>query len=263
MIPKIIHYCWFGGKPLPKLAQKCISSWKKYCPDYQMIRWDESNFDYHKMRYTAEAYQAQKWAFVSDVARLDAVYRYGGFYLDTDVELLQPLESFRNHACFMGLEQNGCVNTGLGFGAEKGNDVVAANYALYEDLPFLRNDGTYNLAPCVYYTTLCLEEYGPIRRDTIQTMGSVTVYPAAYFCPSLRSDGKAEILPQTVSVHWYDASWYTQKEKRIVWRARFAYTYFGKPGKCIYDGFRILETQGPCALWERIRKRFQNSERKT
>lgn len=251
MIPKIIHYCWFGGKPLPELTQRCMLSWKQYCPDYQILRWDESNFNYQKRRYTMEAYQAQKWAFVSDVARLDVVYQYGGFYLDTDVELIRPLEDLRINTCFMGLEQNGYVNTGLGFGSEKGNNFIAANLALYDTICFTKNDGSYNLTPCVQYTTQCLEKYGPIRKEKIQTLGPVTVYPATYFCPMLRSDGKVDVQPQTVSVHWYNASWCTNDDKKIAEHARFAYTYFGTLGKRLFDGFRLLKTCGPQVLLSR------------
>lgn len=256
MIPKIIHYCWFGGESLPELTQKCILSWKKFCPDYQIMRWDESNFDYSKRQYTLEAYQAQKWAFVTDVARLEAVYHYGGFYFDTDVELIRPLEALRNDTCFMGLEQNGCVATGLGFGAERENDVIAANLALYDALRFRINDETYNLTPCVQYTTRCLEKYGPIRKDVIQTLGSVTVYPATYFCPKLRSDGKADVQPQTISIHWYNASWCTEGEKKIAEHARLAYTYFGTHGKHLYDGFRLLKTRGLRTFLSRVKEKL-------
>lgn len=104
MIPKIIHYCWFGGNPLPELAVKCIESWKKYCPDYEIKRWDESNFDLKCCDYVKEAYQAKKWAFVSDYVRFKVLYDEGGLYFDTDVELIKPIDDILARGPFMGVE---------------------------------------------------------------------------------------------------------------------------------------------------------------
>lgn len=104
MIPKIIHYIWFGGNPLPELAVKCIESWKKYCPDYEIMIWDERNFDVSVCAYTKEAYDAKKWAFVSDYVRLKALYEYGGIYMDTDVELVKSLDGFLHEKAFSGFE---------------------------------------------------------------------------------------------------------------------------------------------------------------
>ena len=111
MIPKIIHYCWFGGNELPENMRRCMESWKKYCPDYEIRRWDESNYDFNRISYSSEAYQVQKWGFVTDAIRLDVVYRYGGIYLDTDVELLKPLDDLLEHSAFFGFEGGRQVNT--------------------------------------------------------------------------------------------------------------------------------------------------------
>lgn len=119
MIPKIIHYCWFGGGELPQMQKKCIESWKKFCPDYEIKEWNESNYDVHKVPYISEAYDAGKMAFVSDYARLDIIYKHGGIYLDTDVEIIKSLEPLLEHTCFLGAERDGIVATGLGFGAER------------------------------------------------------------------------------------------------------------------------------------------------
>ena len=124
MIPKIIHYCWFGGNEIPENDKKCIESWKKYCPDYKIIRWDESNYDYKKNSYMREAYEAKKWGFVPDYARLDIIYNYGGIYLDTDVELLKSLDEILDCEGFFGFESENLVNLGLGFGAVKGNEII-------------------------------------------------------------------------------------------------------------------------------------------
>ena len=121
-IPKIIHYCWFGGNPLPDAAKKCIETWKKYCPDYEIVEWNESNFDVNCCDYVKEAYEAKKWAFVSDVARLLIVYKLGGVYLDTDVEILEnsPFEKYLDYENIMAFENARSIATGLVFGGEKG-----------------------------------------------------------------------------------------------------------------------------------------------
>ena len=136
MIPRTIHYCWFGPEPLPKRVKKCIRSWEKLCPDYQIVRWNEQNFDIHYNQFTKDAYEAGKWAFVSDVARLYIIYHHGGIYLDTDVELLKPLDSFLAQKAFMGVEYNGLIATGLGFGAEKHVEVIKELLDEYDRVRF-------------------------------------------------------------------------------------------------------------------------------
>ena len=120
MIPKIIHYCWFGGNDKSELVERCISSWKKYCPDYKIIEWNENNYNVNKNKYTKYAYERQKWAFVSDYARIDIINTYGGFYLDTDVELMKSLDDLINNEIYFGIEKNtNKISTGLGFGSVK------------------------------------------------------------------------------------------------------------------------------------------------
>ena len=133
-IPKVIHYCWFGDKELPKLAKKCIKSWNKYCPDYKIVCWTEDNFDVTCNRYVHEAYKAKKWAFVSDYVRLKVVYDNGGIYLDTDVELIKPIDDLIENSGFMGFDEKGIIATGLGFGAEAGNKII---YELFMHLMYL------------------------------------------------------------------------------------------------------------------------------
>ena len=123
-IPKVIHYCWFGKGEMPKLAKKCIKSWEKYCPGFEIICHNEDNFDLSQNRYMCEAYEAGKWAFVSDFARLKIIYDNGGIYLDTDVELIKPIDDLLEGKGFMGFDEKGIVATGLGFGAEKGNEII-------------------------------------------------------------------------------------------------------------------------------------------
>lgn len=147
-IPKIIHYCWFGGGPISAESQKCMESWKKYCPDYKIIEWNDQNFDISTNRYAQQAYEAKKYAFVSDYVRLAVLYEYGGIYLDTDVELVRPLDELLELPGFMGFQTNNEVATGLGFGARKGNSVVQALLRDYDALDFLKADGSADLTPC-------------------------------------------------------------------------------------------------------------------
>ena len=138
MIPKVIHYCWFGGQPLPESALKCIESLRRFCPDYEIKQWSEENYDVNKIQYIKEAYQEKKFAFVTDVARLDIIYSEGGIYLDTDVELIKSLDELLYNSLYLGMERAGRVNTGLGFGAEVNHPIVRDNLELYTDISFFR-----------------------------------------------------------------------------------------------------------------------------
>lgn len=210
MIPKIIHYCWFGGNPLPKSAIKCMNSWKKYCPDYKIIRWDESNFDVNMNEYCAEMYRQKKWAFLTDYVRLKAVYEYGGIYLDTDVELLKPLDPLLSNDAFMGFETTKKVATGLGFGAGKGNWFVNKNMKYYEKWNI-----TDHIETCPIITTRLLEPYGMDCNSTeVQVIEGVTIYPAEYFCAKHSHTGETHITKNTYAVHHFDASWNTKEEKK-------------------------------------------------
>ena len=140
VIPKIIHYCWFGGKPIPEKDQRCIASWKKQCPDYEIRKWDETNYDVSKNQYMKEAYQAEKWGFVPDFARLDIIYNYGGFYLDTDVELLKPLDDLLPNKAVMGFEDGRNVSPGLIIGAEKNHSTIRLLMEVYRDRNFVNQD---------------------------------------------------------------------------------------------------------------------------
>ena len=147
-IPKVIHYCWFGKGKMSPLSQKCIKSWRKYCPEYKIICWNEENFDVTENQYAKEAYDAGKWAFVSDYVRLKVLYNEGGIYLDTDVELIKPLDNLIETYGYMGFDDRGIPSTGLGFACEKGNELVGALLADYDYIPFVLPDGTYDLTPC-------------------------------------------------------------------------------------------------------------------
>ena len=208
-IPKVIHYCWFGGAPLPESARRCMQSWKTFCPDYEIIRWDESNFDFHANRYAQEAYERGKWAFVSDYARLKIVYDHGGIYLDTDVELVKPLDPLLEQEGFLGFQDASTVATGLGFGAAAHHPVIEAMLKDYEGISFLRPDGTMDLTACPERNTRCLEGFGLRRDGSFQMAGGIAVYPAEFFSPMDWHTGRITVTEHTYSIHRFDASWLT------------------------------------------------------
>ena len=138
MIPKTIHYCWFGRNPKPALAQKCIQSWKKHCPDYTIMEWNEDNYDISSAPlYVRQAYEARKWAFVTDYVRLHVVHDHGGIYMDTDVELKKNPDALLEYSAYFGFEDGQYVNTGLGFGAIPGHPFLKEIMADYEGIPFI------------------------------------------------------------------------------------------------------------------------------
>ena len=203
MIPKKIHYCWFGRGEKPKLAQKCIASWHKYCPDYEIIEWNEDNFDLDANPYTRWCYDNRKYAFLSDYARLLIIGDYGGFYFDTDVELVKSLDPLRHHAAVFGFENDEFVNTGEGFGAEPGNPVVLA--MLNEYTPLL--DGTHGVIGCPRLNTQTLLRLGLVANGNYQEVSGAVIYPADYFNPYDDPTGKLIKTVNTYSIHWYGKSW--------------------------------------------------------
>ena len=211
MIPKIIHYCWFGGKPLPKSAETCIASWKKYLPDYEIKRWDESNFDVNAIPYTREAYAACKFAFVSDYARFWILYHYGGVYFDTDVEVIRPIDDIINRGSFLGVESNRngiyTVNPGLGFAATQGTAVIGEVVNLYSTFHFINTDGASDLKNIVEITTDYLSSKGLQNTDEIQDCCGFTIYPKDYFCPIDYDTRELKITENTRTIHHYAESW--------------------------------------------------------
>lgn len=201
MIPKVIHYCWFGGKPLPESVKKNIASWKKFCPDYEIKQWSEDNYDVNKYQYTMEAYHQKRYAFVTDVARLDIIYHEGGIYLDTDVELIKSLNPLLDNGLFLGMETGGRVATGLGIGAEKGHKILKENLNLYENIPF-SSDIT-----CVTYTTNLLKKYGLKKANVIQNIEGALILPTEYLAPLNYGTNRLRITPNTYAIHHYDSSW--------------------------------------------------------
>lgn len=216
-IPKIIHYCWFGQNKLPDTAIKCIDSWKKYLPDYEIKEWNENNFDVNSIPYTAQAYKAKKYAFVSDYARFKILYDHGGLYFDTDVELIRPLKDIIADGPFMGCERDANevndisllgINPGLGLGAFRGMDFYREILDKYESINFLNNDGTPNtLETVVTIVTKILIDHGLKLTPNIQDCTGIKIYPKEYFAPKDVISKRLNITNNTRSIHHYDASW--------------------------------------------------------
>ena len=212
MIPKKIHYCWFGGKPLPNDVKKCIKSWKKYCPDYEIIRWDESNFDINCNQFIKDAYEAKAWAFVSDYARLKIIYEQGGIYLDTDVELLRNLDDLLTNKSYFPVQQcDNIINTGLGFGAEKGSKIIRDLLKEYNNLKFDENKKEQLACPLI--NNIVFKRYGFESSNLITYLdnGNVTIYPPKYFDPISPGDSKNLMNKETYSIHHYNASWMSKR----------------------------------------------------
>ena len=206
-IPKTIHYCWFGRNPLPELAVKCIASWKKYCPDYEIIEWNEDNFDLASAPlYVRQAYEAKKWAFVSDYVRLYAMTGHGGVYMDTDVELLAPLDRFLAHSAFSGFEDNSHISTGI-MACEKSFPLFLDFLHYYDTASFILPDGSLNTTTNVSTITDICAKHGFIPNDQLQTVDSFTIYPHDVFCPIDYDTGALKKTKNTVAIHWFSGSW--------------------------------------------------------
>lgn len=228
MIPRVIHYCWFGRNPLPELAVKCIESWKKYCPGYEIREWNEDNYDLDSCKYVRQAYEAGQWAFVSDYVRFDILFRYGGIYFDTDVELLKPIEPIIDRGAFMGCEpprRKGkkaadtgfgmAVAPGLGLAAAPGNAIYREILDDYRKLDFQKEyrDGSFKTV--VDRTTDVLARHGLIQTQEIQCINGIHIYPDEFFCPLDYTTGILNITENTYSIHHYTASWTGRLDKVI------------------------------------------------
>jgi len=211
-IPKIIHYCWFGGKPKPELADKCIKSWKKYCPDYEIREWNEHNFDISSApKYVQQAYGQKRWAFVSDYVRLKALTEMGGVYMDTDVEVIKPLDPYLKHRAFAGFEHPERVQTGL-LACEKDFPLFQAFMSYYDTASFLQSDGTPDVTTNVeILTRLCLQR-GMVCNDSYQEIEGLAIYPREIFCPVDYDTKKLKKTRRTVTIHWFSGSWHTEEE---------------------------------------------------
>lgn len=242
MIPKVIHYCWFGRTPLPLSAKKCIRSWEKYLPGYEIKEWNEDNFDVNIVPYVKEAYDAKRYAFVSDYARFYILYHYGGVYFDTDVEVIKPIDDILKRGAFMGCEtivSNDFplyVNPGLGLAVEQENHLLKSLLDLYSQLHFIDSDGKHNLKTIVQYTTDALIEFGLLKRIDIQCVGGIWIYPKDYFNPYDCELKKIVLTENTRTIHYFAGSWKTRKERFM----EFVENNFGSKGVNFIHKLKVM-----------------------
>lgn len=215
MIEKIIHYCWFGGNPIDEKSRGCIESWKKFCPEYKIIEWNEKNFDINSNLYVKQAYDAKKWAFITDYVRLYVLYNYGGIYMDTDVELLKNLDDYLDNDAFSGFESEEIIPTGI-MASEKHGEWVKYLLTYYDGRSFIKDDGSLDMTPNIAaITKMTKERYNINLNNTYQKIaGVVTLYPKDYFCPKSHVTGEINITENTVCIHHFNGSWISDKEKK-------------------------------------------------
>lgn len=237
-IPHKIHYCWFGGNPLPKSAVKCIESWKKYFPEYEIIEWNENNYNVNKIPYIQQAYKAKKYAFVSDYARFDILYNEGGIYFDTDVEVIRSFEDILAKGAFMGCEIDGdcldsnsqskiLINPGIGLGAAPKLEVYREILMYYNNQSFIMTDGSLNMETVVTRVTKILFSHGLKNCTGIQNIDGITIYPKEFFNPLNSNTGELNKTENTHSIHWYSMSWLSPWKKFRSYLTRPIHRMFG------------------------------------
>lgn len=247
MIPKKIHYCWFGRGEKPALALACIESWKKFCPDYELIEWNEDNFDISSNRYVQEAYSSHKFAFVTDYVRLWAMYNYGGIYMDTDVEVLKPLDEYLFHEAFSGFENATQIPTGL-MASQKNFPLFKDLLSYYDTVKFINDDGTLNLTTNVKIITNMLLERGFKPNGKYQIVNGFTIYPQNVFCPDHSRLTDKKYMKETATIHFFAGSWKSEavrkRENSWWWKyivfplsvlSRKFETYGGRPYKWLLN----------------------------
>lgn len=228
MIPRIIHYCWFGCGEKPAFAKKCIASWRKFCPDFEIREWNEDNCDYLSIPFMAEAYAAKKYAFVSDVMRLIVLEQYGGVYFDTDVEVIRDIMPLLDDDGFIGFENDQYVNSGQGIAAVPHHPVIQAMIDEYKKLHFTNPDGTMNTVGCPHLNSDVMERFGLVRNGREQMVAGIHVYPADYFNPLDSVTGKLTKTENTYSIHWYSMSWLPKSVRYRSIVTRYVRRLFGQ-----------------------------------
>ena len=232
MIPKIIHYCWFGRGEKPELAKRCIASWRKLCPDFEIREWNEDNCDYLAIPFMAQAYTAKKYAFVSDVMRLIVLEQYSGVYFDTDVEVVRDISPLLADRGFIGFENDQYVNSGQCLAAEAHHPVIQAMIDAYKQLTFTQPDGSLTPVGCPHVNSDVLERFGLVRNGREQLVDGIHVYPADYFNPLDSATGRLNKTANTYSIHWYSMSWLPKSVRLKSKAGRLIRRIFGtSPGK--------------------------------
>lgn len=241
MIPKIIHFCWFGGKPFSDLTQICIDSWKEMLPDYEIILWNESNFDVNMYQFSKEAYEQGKYAYVSDVCRLYVLKEYGGIYLDSDVEIIKNIDHFLIEEAFSGFEDNDLIPTGI-MGSVKDGDWITELLNYYKDKSFYDENGNVKMIPNTVVITEIMKKKGVKLNNKLQCFDKyVSFYPSEYFCPKSHLTGEIKITPNTYCIHHFAGSWLTPAQKERKEKEKNVLIEYGKLIHFIYVKVRSLK----------------------
>lgn len=212
MIPKIIHYCWFGHNPMPELALKCIESWHQHLPDYEYRLWNEESFDVRCNAYVKEAYESGKYAFVTDYVRLFALYTEGGIYMDTDVEVLKPYDDLLSLSGFTGYEGSKYLPPVTGtIASEAGNEWVKEQLDAYEGIHFLLPDGSMDLTTNTVRISRIMQQGGFIPDGKRQEYKGMHIFPVEFFCPR-QTSGEILMTGNTYCDHHFVGSWNNSKK---------------------------------------------------
>ncbi len=223
VIPKVIHYCWFGHKKIPGQNREWMDSWAKYCPDYEIVEWNEENYDMKKNTYMYEAYKAEKWGFVSDYARLDIIYNHGGIYFDTDVEIIKNLDELLYQDAFAGVDGSRKISLGLGFGARRNLDLIRELRDGYNERSFYSGDGVMDLTAIPTLQIPFFEELGYVSNGEYQRVGNLTVYPEKVLAGKCCFTGNINPTENTFAIHHYDGSWNSKEKRRRAERQQALY----------------------------------------
>lgn len=259
MIPKTIHYCWFGNNTKPSSVEKCIDSWKKFCPDYEIIEWNESNFDININLYCKQAYEAKKWAFATDYIRLWIIYNYGGIYLDTDVEVIKSLDPLLHHDCFIGRQPGFQVNTGAGFGAVKGHELIKIMLDDYDTIPFVKENGDFDLWTCPHRNSQWLFEHGLKCDDSYQEIANAAIYPIEYFSPLEAYSRNLRVTDKTYSIHHCDASWNPADNKFTKFKRHLCFNFKELMHKVVHIPNKLAKNLLGESKYEKLKNKFKGN----
>lgn len=259
-IPKIIHYFWLSDGEMPELMEKCIQSWKKKMPDYEIKRWNVENFDVNICRYTREAFLAKKYAFVSDYVRLYALYYEGGIYLDTDVEVFKSFDDLLNNEAFFGFENNHTIATCI-LGSKRGNPLFKKFLDYYAVREFILPNGKYDLTPNPCPITNIMKQRGANIDGTKQKIDGMVIYPQDYFSPYDRATEKINITEHTYSIHYFNGTWIDEEKKEIITKRKQVIRKYGKQAGYIYYGIGLLRLTGLTQFTQEVKYMFQKKRR--
>lgn len=242
-IPKIIHFCWLSDEEYPELIKKCMESWRKKLPDYQIKHWNTQNFDVNICQYTKEAFSLNKYTYVSDYVRLYALYTEGGIYLDSDIEVIKKFDDLLDQKAFTCFENNHTIAAWI-FGSEKGNPIFKEFLEYYHNTPFILENGEYDKTPNpVPMTKICVEN-GLLLNGKTQNIGNIMVYQQDYFCPYNRATEELNITNNTYSIHYFNGSWISDDKKKIIMGRKDIIKKYGKLAGYLYYGINIIKTEG-------------------